>query len=119
MHVLQAFLIFSLCSKSTVFLSSINNLDAGITPGQVQLITALGNKGNTAAKGPVIAAASGLKLSKIRSIQEAGARVIPPVSRMRTLAAEGVGAAAETPVSPGKIEIRGNLTIVYECSSKR
>ena len=70
------------------------------------------------AKAEVIAAASGLKLSKIRSIQEAGARVIPPFSSMRTLAAEGVGTAAETPVSPGKIEIHGNLTLVYECAKK-
>jgi uncharacterized protein YggE len=71
------------------------------------------------AKAEVIAAASGLALSKIKSIQEAGARVIPPVSSMRTLAAEGVGAAAETPVSPGKIEIHGNLTVIYECSAKK
>ena len=75
--------------------------------------------GDAKAKAEVIAAASGLVLSKIMSIQEAGARIIPPVSSMRTLAAEGVGAAAETPVSPGKIEIHGNLTVIYECSAKK
>jgi len=70
------------------------------------------------AKAETIAAASGLVLSQIKSIQEAEARVIPPVSSLRTLAAEGVSAAAETPVSPGKIEIHGNLTVIYECAKK-
>ena len=67
------------------------------------------------AKAGVIAAASGLVLDKIKSIQEAEARVIPAVSGMRAFKEAG----AETPISPGKIEIRGNLTVIYECSPKK
>lgn len=69
-------------------------------------------------KAETIAAASGLVLTRIKSIQEAGAQVIRPVSGIRALQAEGMGAAAETPISPGKIEVRGNLTVVYECTKK-
>jgi uncharacterized protein YggE len=70
-------------------------------------------------KAEAIASASGLILSRIKSIQEAGARVIPAVSGVRAMRAEGLGAAAvETPIVPGKIEIRGNLTVVYECAKK-
>lgn len=66
-------------------------------------------------KAEIIAAASGLVLRLIKQIHEAEAKVIRP---MRAFKAEGVGAAAETPISPGKIEVRGNLTVVYECTRK-
>ncbi len=69
-------------------------------------------------KAEAIAAAAGLTLKKIKSIQEAGARIIPPASGLRALAAEGVGAAAETPISPGDVEVHGSLTAVYECGQK-
>ena len=69
-------------------------------------------------KAEAIAAAAGLTLTKILSIQEAGARIIPPASNFRALAAEGAG-AAETPVSPGEIEVRGDLSVVYECAVKK
>ncbi len=70
-------------------------------------------------KAEAIANASGLVLSRIKRIQEAGAQVIPLVSGVRAMRAEGLGAAeVETPIVPGKIEIRGNLTVVYECDKK-
>jgi uncharacterized protein YggE len=63
----------------------------------------------------VIAAASGLTLTKIKRIQEAGAQVISPASGMRAFQE----AKSETPISPGKIEIHGNLTVIYECRPKK
>ena len=99
--------------------NNVNNISFSVKEESSFKITALRKAFEDAkAKAETIAAASGLVLSKIKSIQESGARVIPSISSMRTLAAEGVGAAAETPVSPGKIEIHGNLTVVYECAKK-
>ena len=69
-------------------------------------------------KADTIAAAAGLSLTKIKSIQEAGARIIPPPSNVRAFAAEAVGAGAETPITPGKVEVHGNLTVIYECDKK-
>lgn len=67
-------------------------------------------------KAEIIATASGLVISRIVRIQEAEARVIPPISGIQALKAEA--GAAETPIIPGKVEVRGNLTVVYECSKK-
>lgn len=71
------------------------------------------------AKAEIIATTAGLVLSKIKSIQEAAARVITPVNRTMAFKAEGVGAGGATPISPGKVEVRGNLTVVYECNIKK
>jgi len=71
---------------------------------------------NARDKAEVIAAAAGLVIKRIKSIQEAGARIIPPASNLRAMAAEG--AAAETPISPGDVEVHGSLTVVYECDKK-
>lgn len=67
------------------------------------------------AKAEVIAAASGLVIKKIKSIQEAGAVVAPP-GGIRAFKSEAL--EAETPIVPGKVEVRGSLTVVYECSAK-
>jgi len=67
-------------------------------------------------KAESIAAAAGLSIKRILRVQEAGARVIPPVSSMRAMAAEA--AAPTTPVSPGDVEVHGSLTVVYECRAK-
>jgi uncharacterized protein YggE len=66
----------------------------------------------------VIADAAGLVLKRIKSIQESGARVIRPASNLRAMAAEGMAATPETPITPGKVEVRGSLTVVYECANK-
>ena len=65
------------------------------------------------AKAQAIAGAAGLKIKAVVSIAEKGVAVIQPVQNefaVRAMAAGG----AETPVSPGLIEIRGNVTIVYK-----
>ena len=48
---------------------------------------------------------------KVKSIRETGARVIPPTSGIRAMKVE---AAAETPITPGMVEVHGNLTVIYE-----
>ncbi|MDD5383031.1 MAG: SIMPL domain-containing protein, partial [Candidatus Margulisbacteria bacterium] len=69
-------------------------------------------------KAEIIAASSGLILKRIKSILEAEAQVIPPAGNLRAFAAEGMGAGGETPVAPGNVEIRGGLTIIYDCGEK-
>ena len=60
-------------------------------------------------KASSIALAAGLKLKGIKSIIESGA-VSPLVSdAVRPMAM----AATKTPISPGLLEIRGNVTIIY------
>lgn len=67
------------------------------------------------AKAEAIAKASGLILAKIKQIHESGAQIIPQVQKLAEYRAEGLGGAAETPVSPGNIKIQGDLTVIYEC----
>ena len=69
---------------------------------------------NAKEKAQTIAAASGLALKKIKVIQESGAQVIQPYLGVRAMKAES-GMEAETPIVPGKVEVRGSLTVVYEC----
>jgi hypothetical protein len=71
---------------------------------------------NAEEKAKIIAAASGLNLKKIARIQEADAEILP-LRGIQTFkaAAVSVPAPIETPVSPGKVEIQGNLTVIYEC----
>jgi uncharacterized protein YggE len=86
-------------------------------PKQVALKKAFENARDKA-KAEVIASAAGLTLKKIKSIQESGARIIRPVSGVRAMQANEMAAAPETPITPGKVEIRGSLTVVYECTQK-
>jgi uncharacterized protein YggE len=69
-------------------------------------------------KAQAIAAASGRKLGNILRIQESSARV-SPIMGMRAMAAESTDAAAETPISPGKVEVQADLSVVYELSPKQ
>jgi len=69
------------------------------------------------AKAEVIANAAGLVISKIERIQESGAQVIPAQRNLMAFKAETDSMA--TPVLPGKIEVRGNLTVVYNCALKK
>lgn len=59
-----------------------------------------------AGKAAAIALAAGLKLKQIKNITESGAL---PENAVRAMSS-----AAETPVSPGLLEIRGNVTITYK-----
>ncbi|OGC12314.1 hypothetical protein A3K48_07675 [candidate division WOR-1 bacterium RIFOXYA12_FULL_52_29] len=72
-----------------------------------QAVEAAGEKAQTIAK------AAGLKIIGTQSIVEGGARVVyPQENQMRALA--GLQADnAETPVSPGLIEITGSVSITY------
>ena len=63
-------------------------------------------------KAEVIAGAAGLKLAKIKTIQEASAYVA--TDSFRAYKAES--GAANTPIIPGKVEVRGSLTVIYECN---
>jgi uncharacterized protein YggE len=69
---------------------------------------------NARAKARAIAAAAGLALKRIVRIQESGAQITTPKLGLRAMKAES-GGEAETPIVPGKVEVRGNLTIIYEC----
>ena len=66
-------------------------------------------------KAETIAKASNLTLIKIQNIQESAAEVFP--RSIQAFKAEGE--AMETPILAGKIEIRGNLSVVYECAAKK
>ncbi len=66
-------------------------------------------------KAEIIASASGLTIKKISTIQEAEARLISPIGRLQAYGAGEAGAGASSPITPGKVEVRGNLTVVYEC----
>jgi uncharacterized protein YggE len=68
---------------------------------------------NAREKAKTIAAASGLIIKRIKMIKEAGAEVIRPFTGVQAFKAEGE--AVETPIIPGKVEVRGSLTVVYEC----
>lgn len=63
------------------------------------------------AKAQAIAAAAGLRLGAVKSIIESGA--IVPLNSEDSVRAMALG-GAETPVSPGLLEIRGNVTLTYQ-----
>jgi hypothetical protein len=63
-------------------------------------------------KAQAVASAAGLKLKEIKSVIEGGA-MVPPPSPTEFLAMRA-GSGAETPISPGLLEIRGSVTIVYK-----
>ncbi|MBN2057632.1 MAG: SIMPL domain-containing protein [Candidatus Saganbacteria bacterium] len=70
-------------------------------------------------KAEIIAAAAGLTIIGIKSIRETGAQVVPQVNRSIAFAADGRGGGrSETPISLGKVEVRGSLTVVYEAKEK-
>jgi len=70
------------------------------------------------AKAEIIANASDLILTRIKRIQEAEAQLISPVRGIRAFQAEARVGGAETPVLPGKLEVHGNLTVIFECKRK-
>jgi uncharacterized protein YggE len=70
------------------------------------------------AKAEIIAKASDLILTRIKRIQEVEAQVISPVRGIRAFQAETRVGGAETPVLPGKLEVHGNLTVIFECKRK-
>lgn len=69
---------------------------------------------DAAAKAQAVAAAAGLKLKRIKNIIESGA-VLPSGNDYAGLRAlGGAGGAGETPVNPGLLEVRGNVTLTYK-----
>jgi hypothetical protein len=64
-------------------------------------------------KAQAIASAAGLKIKWVKNIIESGAAVPPPQAELLSLRAMGAG-GAETPISPGLIEVRGSVTITYK-----
>jgi len=66
-----------------------------------------------AAKAEAIALAAGLKIKGIKNIIESGAAAPPPQAELLSLRAMGAG-GAETPISPGLLEVRGSVTIIYK-----
>ena len=67
---------------------------------------------DASAKAQAIANAAGLKIKNIKNIIESGAAV--PVSLEFSGVRAMGGGGAETPVSPGLMEVRGNVTVVYK-----
>ena len=66
---------------------------------------------DAAAKAQAIAVAAGLKIKGIKNIMESGAIVPSADNTVRPMA---VGGAGETPVNPGLLEVRGNVTMIYK-----
>jgi len=97
--------------------NNINNVTFTIKDEEPQKKQALKQAFNNAReKARAIAQAAKIQLKKIKQIQESGTYVVPPAVGLRALKAEGVGGSeVETPIVPGKVEVRGNLTVVYEC----
>ncbi|MFA4844462.1 MAG: SIMPL domain-containing protein [Candidatus Margulisiibacteriota bacterium] len=66
---------------------------------------------DAAAKALAIAQAANLKLRGIKSIIESGAAVLPPSNQVvRAMSVAG----ENTPVSPGLVEVRGNVSVTYD-----
>jgi len=70
------------------------------------------------AKTEIIANASDLILTRIKRIQEVKAQLISPGRGIRAFQEEARIAGAGIPVLPGKLEVRGNLTVIFECKRK-
>jgi uncharacterized protein YggE len=69
---------------------------------------------DAAAKAQAIALAANLKLKGIKNIVESGA-IVPLGNDYPALRAMGgAGGAGETPVNPGLLEVRGNVSLTYK-----
>jgi len=70
------------------------------------------------AKAEAIAASLGLKIVRIASVTE-GERSIQPIYRAAPMArAEGLAAAAPTPIEQGTVDVRSTVSLVAEVSEK-
>lgn len=70
--------------------------------------------GNAQDKAKSLAKAAGVKLGKLITIQESSADLIIPRPRMVAQKVAEGGLGGGTPVTPGEIEVHGNLTAVFE-----
>jgi uncharacterized protein YggE len=68
------------------------------------------------ADADALAAALGLKIVRVLSVEAGGPGVIRPVMEMAMMRAAGPAEAPQTPVEPGTIEIRQNVTLMVEVS---
>lgn len=96
--------------------TNISNINFSIKNDAAAKKSALQQAFNNAKeKAETIAAASGLVLKRIKTIQEAQAQVMArDIQAFKTEAIE-----SETPVLPGKIEVKANITVVYECDQAK
>lgn len=70
------------------------------------------------AKAEAIAASLGLKIVRIASVSE-GERSIQPIYRVAPMArAEGLAAAAPTPIEQGTVDVRSTVSLVAEVSER-
>jgi uncharacterized protein YggE len=70
------------------------------------------------AKAEAIAASLGLKIVRIASVTE-GERSVQPIYRAAPMArAEGLAAAAPTPIEQGTVDVRSTVSLVAEVSEK-
>lgn len=70
------------------------------------------------AKAEAIAASLGLKIVRIASVSE-GERSIQPIYRAAPMArAEGLAAAAPTPIEQGTVDVRSTVSLVAEVSER-
>ena len=68
------------------------------------------------AKADAVAAALGLKIVRIISVNE-GERMVQPIYR-QAMAARAEAASAPTPVEPGTVEVRSTVSMTVEVSDK-
>jgi len=69
-------------------------------------------------KAEAIAASLGLRVLRIAVVNE-GERALQPVFRQAAVArAEGLAAAAPTPVEPGSVEVRASVTLTVEVGER-
>jgi uncharacterized protein len=70
-------------------------------------------------KAQGLAAAANLTIKKVKQIQEANAQVISPLNNLKAMALDSTGAGSETTVSPGKVVVKGEVSVLYECGPKK
>jgi len=65
------------------------------------------------AQAEAMASALGLKITRVLSVSDSGP-VVPVINEMRMMAARAEAADVSTPVIPGQIEVRANVTLTVE-----
>lgn len=92
-----------------------NNISFGVSDYDKQYNEALRLAvGNAAAKAKIIAESLGLSIGVPASISESGGLYYPPVwTGYDSAYVKGMGSAEATPIHPGTLEVKANVTITY------
>ena len=95
--------------------NNISRLEFGLQDEQAARAEALGAAARKArANAESMAAALGMKMARVVSVEEAEPAVIHPIRQRAMAMAQDVEARAPTPVEPGEIEVRAVVTVILE-----